>query len=126
MIMTKHFKERMRQRNISSFMVEILLKLGEFNENCQRLIINIQQKELLNDFKEKLKIECQQTKKCLDNLESDLKKESNELLKQFLVIERRDLKKTINCLHKKQKDLEKISNKKHTLVLENDTLITVF
>ena len=28
----------MHKRNISSFMVEILLKIGEFNENCQRPI----------------------------------------------------------------------------------------
>lgn len=126
MIMTKHFKERMRQRNISSFMVELLLKLGEFNENCQRLIINNRQKDLLKDLKEKIKFECQQTKKSLNNLQTDYKKESNERLKQRLVIERRELKKTIKSLQKKQKELEKISNKKHTLVLENNSLITVF
>lgn len=61
MITTRHFKLRMHQRKISPFMVDMLLKFGDFNENCQRLVICNQQKEVLTEINNKLKKECERT-----------------------------------------------------------------
>ncbi|GEM_PF-4228945 len=126
MITTKHFKQRMRQRKISPFMVEMLLKFGEFNENCQRLVICNQQKEVLTEIKDKLKKECERTSHYLKQLLAHGKNASDNLPKSNMILERRELKRNLKEMHKNLKDLERFSHKKHTLVLEHGALITVF
>ena len=126
MITTKHFKQRMRQRKISPFMVEMLLKFGEFNENCQRLVICNQQKEVLTEIKDKLKKECERTSHYLKQLLAHGKNASDNLPKSNKILERRELKRNLKEMHKNLKDLERFSHKKHTLVLEHGALITVF
>lgn len=126
MIVTRHFKQRMNQRKISPFMVDMLLKFGEFNENCQRLVISNQQKEVLTELKNKLKKECEITSHYLKQLLAHGKNPSENLSKSNLILERRELKRNLKEMHKNLKDLERFSHKKHTLVLEHGALITVF
>lgn len=124
MVTTKHFCQRMHQRGISPYMVELILRIGEFNNNCQRLIIDDHQKDLLDELKIKTKEESLSVTSTSKLLCKRYK--NNELSKQDLISERRELKKVLKELRKNQKDLEKLSTKKHTLVLENNSLITVF
>lgn len=126
MITTRHFKQRMHQRKISPFMVDMLLKFGEFNENCQRLVISNQQKEVLTELKNKLKTECERTSHYLKQLPAHGKNPSENLSKSNLILERREQKRNLKEMHKNLKDLERFSHKKYTLVLENGALITVF
>lgn len=126
MITTRHFKQRMHQRKISPFMVGMLLKFGEFNENCQRLVISNQQKEVLTELKNKLKTECERTSHYLRQLLAHGKNPSENLSKSNLILERREQKRNLKEMHKNLKDLERFSHKKYTLVLENGALITVF
>ncbi len=126
MITTRHFKQRMHQRKISPFMVDMLLKFGEFNENCQRLVISNQQKEVLTELKNKLKTECERTSHYLKQLLAHGKNPSENLSKSNLILERREQKRNLKEMHKNLKDLERFSHKKYTLVLENGALITVF
>lgn len=126
MITTRHFKQRMHQRKISPFMVDLLLKFGEFNENCQRLVICNQQKEALTELKNKLKKECERTSHYFKQLLAHGKNPSENLSKSNLILERREQKRNLKEMHKNLKDLERFSHKKYTLVLENGALITVF
>lgn len=126
MITTRHFKQRMHQRKISPFMVDMLLKFGEFNENCQRLVICNQQKGALTELKNKLKKECERTSHYLKQLLAHGKNPSENLSKSNLILERREQKRNLKEMHKNLKDLERFSHKKYTLVLENGALITVF
>ena len=123
MITTRHFKQRMHQRKISPFMVDMLLKFGEFNENCQRLVISNQQKEVLTELKNKLKKECERTSHYLKQLLAHGKNSSENLANSNLILERRELKRNLKEMHKNLKDLERFSHKKHTLVLDRKSVV---
>lgn len=126
MIFSNHLLQRMRQRNISSFMIDLIMNIGDFNENCQRLIIDKHHKEKILAFYSNLRNEEKEQNNVLRELCYAMKytTDTNEI--KNLIKRRRAAKKNLKELNKKIRDLEKVFKKKYTLVLEDQTLITVF
>ena len=126
MILSKHIQQRMRERNISNFIIELIMKIGDFNANCQRLIIDNHHKEQLIEVYKKLQQEESMKVSSIRELYSSIKCTENEEDKKNFIIKRRAMKKSIKETNKNLKELEKVLKNKYTLVMLDKTLVTVF
>lgn len=134
MIYSHHIKKRMYQRKISSFMIDMILEFGDFNYNSQRIIIDRKQMNMIEERMELLSSKKEIFSKCIKEIRTILKTSRNidfdsssgDDLKDNLITFKRCYKKQIRQIKHNRKDLERMLRRKFTLVLDNQTLITVF